>query len=128
VGLEIIIQGLQSIAQSNLKEIKILTSTDKADLSLRKSFKDFRKELENKGIRTELRVIPPGKTRSEIHDRWVMTQGKNYNLPSVETLQRGQYSEISETRNKLPFEKWWEESLDIITDWEKIERLKNNNG
>jgi len=128
VGLEIIIQSLQSIAQSNLKEIKILTSVDKADLLLRKSFKDFRKELENKGIRTELRVIPPGKTRSEIHDRWVMTQGKNYNLPSVETLQRGQYSEINETKNEPPFEKWWEESLDIITDWDKIERLKNNYG
>lgn len=128
VGLEIIIQSLQSIAQSNLKEIKILTSIDKADLSLRKSFKDFRKELENKGIRTELRVIPPGKTRAEIHDRWVITQGKIYNLPSVETLQRGQFSEINETQNKPPFEKWWKESLDIITDWDKIERLKNNYG
>jgi len=126
VGLEIIIQSLQSIAQSNLKEIKILTSIDKVDLSLRKSFKDFRKELENKGIRTELRVIPPCKTRSEIHDRWVITQGRIYNLPSVETLQRGQFSEINETQNRPPFEKWWKESLNIITDWDKIERLRKN--
>jgi len=36
-----------------------------------------------------------------------MTQGKIYNLPSVEILQRGQFSEIKETKNKPPFEKWW---------------------
>jgi len=126
VGLEIIIQSLQPFSKSSVREIKILTSIDKADLTLKKAFKDFKKELENRNIRTELRVIPPGKTRSEIHDRWVKTQGKTYNLPSIETLQRGQYCEINETRNKPPFEKWWNESLDMITDWDKIEKLKNN--
>jgi len=126
VGLEIIIQSLQPFSESSIREIKILTSIDKVDLTFKKAFGDFKKELENKNIRTELRVIPFGKTRSEIHDRWVITQGKNYNLPSVETLQRGQYCEINETKNEPPFEKWWEESLDIISDWNKIEKLKNN--
>ncbi|GAH71954.1 unnamed protein product, partial [marine sediment metagenome] len=97
VGLEIIHQSLQPFSHSNLKEIKILTSIDKSDLTLRKSFKDFRKELENKDIKTELRVLPP-KIRSVIHDRWIITQGKIYNLPSVDILLRGQYSEINETK------------------------------
>jgi len=36
-----------------------------------------------------------------------------YNIPSTDTLARGQYSEIKKTSNKPPFEKWWNESIDI---------------
>jgi hypothetical protein len=41
-------------------------------------------------------------------------------------IARGQYSEIKETKNIVPFKEWWEESLDVISQWDRIEELKNN--
>jgi len=124
VGLEILTQALYSSQRPNINEIKILTSIDKTDLSLRKSFKDFKKEFENKDIKVELRVIVESKMKSKIHDRWIISGNKCFNIPSTDTVASGQYSEIKETKNKPPFEEWWDKGLDIITDWDKIEKSK----
>jgi len=123
-GLEIINQALFMPPKPKLNEIRILSSIDKADSNLRKSFKDFKKELENKNIKVDLRIIISNKIKSEIHDRWIMTRGKAYNLPSPDVIFRGQYSEIKETKNIPPFKQWWAEGLDIITEWNKIEDAK----
>lgn len=124
VGLEILTQALYSSQRPNINEIKILTSIDKTDLSLRKSFKDFKKEFENKDIKVELRVIVKSKMKSKIHDRWIISGNKCFNIPSTDTVASGQYSEIKETKNKPPFEEWWDKGLDIITDWDRIEKSK----
>jgi len=110
-----------SIDPSNTKKIKILTSTSKATKKLRNYFKDFRRSMKNKGVTCELRIIIDRELESSIHDRWILSKNKNFNIPSPDIIARGQYSEIKETRNKPPFEKWWKRAADIITDWGKIE-------
>jgi len=124
-GLRLLSQFLD---QEKVKEVKILMSPEKANRDFRSWFKDFKTQMNNKGVFCELRVIINPKLKSQIHDGWVISKYQGFNIPSPDTIARGQYSEIKKTKNRPPFEKWWEESLDIITDWEKIERLKNNNG
>ncbi len=46
-----------------------------------------------------------------------------FNLPSPDIVTRGQYSEIKQTTSRPPFEQWWINSLDIVTDWNEIARM-----
>ena len=119
VGLEILSDSMDS---KNSKEIKILMAyeKDRNYESFRKLFKDFKEECTTKGINCELRMITDPKIKSEFHDRWILSEDECYNVPSTDVVARGQTSEIKKTPNKPPFEKWWKESKDIISDWNDI--------
>ena len=84
---------------------------------------DFKKEFNNNGIDVDLKVIIDSKIKSKIHDRWIISNTKSFNLPSTNTIVSGQYSEIKETNSEVPFDQWWDSSLDIIKDWQKIDDL-----
>jgi hypothetical protein len=123
--------GLELISQSSLdpekvKEVKILMCADKADEDFRRLFKDLRDELKNKGITFEVRVITDARTKSAIHDRWILSEKLNFNVASPDVMARGQYSEILETPNKPPFDEWWNNSKDIIANWDEIRALLSN--
>lgn len=123
------LEGLKFLSQfldaNEVKEIKILTSIDKIDEKFRSLFKSFKSEMKNKKVDCALRIINR-KVGSQIHDRWIISQDKCFNAPSPDVVARGQYSEFKETENRPPFEKWWEESSDIINDWGAIKNLSKN--
>lgn len=112
IGLELL---ADSVDIEKVKIIKILMSVDKADGKLKNSFRDFKREFRNNNVKCELRVISAHKIKSVIHDRWLISAGSCFNVPSTDTLARGQYSEIKKTPNRPPFEKWWNESADILS-------------
>jgi len=118
-GLELLSESLDS---RKIGEIKILMSLEKANESFRRLFKDFRDELKNKAIRCELRVIVDSKTKSKIHDRWIISKNRCFNVTSPDVIARGQYSEIKETTNRPPFNQWWKNSKDIVKDWNEIKK------
>lgn len=124
-GLKILFDSMNR-GHSNVKEVKILTSLDKASESLRQKFKDFRKELSQKGVNTELRVLMDKKLSSSIHDRWLFDEERAYNIPSPDVLKRGQFSEIKETTIRVPFEEWWNASADIVNDWDRIANMNKS--
>lgn len=125
-------KGLELLAESvsdKINEIKIITSIDKVDKSFRSLFKDFKKEMVNKNISCELKVIIDSKIKSSIHDRFIITKYDSYNIPSPDIIARGQLSEISKSGNKEELKKefndLWEKSKDIIQDWNGIkDKLK----
>lgn len=117
VGLKLLSQVLDN---KKVKQIKILTSIDKIDEKLKDLFKDFKQELKHKEISCEMRVIADNKVKSNIHDRWIISKNKCFNVPSTDTLARGQYSEIKSTSNIPPFNNWWNSSKDILKDWNDI--------
>ena len=121
-GLRLLIQSLES---SKVKNIKILTSIDKADDSLRRSFKDFRDEMKNNQVTSELRVIADPNLKASIHDRWLISKNNCFNIPSPDVVARGQYSEIKSTQNRPPFDDWWNKSLNIIDDWNQIQNSRS---
>jgi hypothetical protein len=108
--------------KSDFKQVKILISLKNADERIRTNFKRLKEELGNSGILCEMRVVVDSKIYSEIHDRWLLSSNVNYNLMSGDIAKRGQYAEIKTTENKPPFEEWWENSLDIINNWDDINR------
>ena len=71
------------------------------------------KELKGDGVKCELRVITDKKLKADIHDRWVISENLCYNMPSTDTVVRGQYSEVKRTANFPPFNNWWRKSKNI---------------
>jgi len=121
-GLEYL---LDSVNPLQVKEIKILMSGKNVDDKFRKLFKEFAESMKTRGVTTELRVMDH-KVEEDMHDRWVLSKRKNFNIPSPDIVARGQYSEIKETTSKPPFAEWWVASKDIINDWDNIKRSREN--
>ncbi|NMC57799.1 MAG: hypothetical protein GYA51_00165 [Candidatus Methanofastidiosa archaeon] len=122
------IEGLRKIDEflkrDRVKTIKILLSYEKANEDLRKYFIAFKEQMANEKIICEMRVIIDLGIRDIIHDRWIISKKTCYNVPSPDTVARGQYSEVKETSNFPPFNDWWEKGTDIITFWNEINCFK----
>jgi hypothetical protein len=112
------------VDSSRTKSIKILMAIDYATEDFRDLFKAFQKSFGNKGVTCELRVMSP-ELRRDLHDRWILSKNKNYSIPSPQTIERGQWSAINETKNVPPFEQWWASSKDIINDWSYIRNYRD---
>jgi hypothetical protein len=112
--------------KADFKEVKILISLINADDRMRTNFKRFRDEMKNIGILCEMRVVVDSKIYGEYHDRWILSSNINYNSMSGDIAKRGQYAEIKTTENRPPFKEWWQNSLDIISDWNDISKCKGN--
>ncbi|MFH1963746.1 MAG: ORF6N domain-containing protein [bacterium] len=103
----------ESINTSRVKNIKILVSQDMVNEKFKSLYKDLREELINNDVKCELRVIIDSKLKADIHDRWIISENLCYNMPSTDTIARGQYSEVKRTANFPPFDEWWDKSKDI---------------
>ncbi len=103
----------ESLNNSKVKDIRILMSSEKVDKKFLSLYKDLKEEFKNDGIKCELRVISDNKLNADIHDRWIISENLCYNMPSTDTIARGQYSEVKRTANFPPFDEWWEKSKDI---------------
>jgi len=103
----------ESLNTSRVKNIKILMSSEKLNEKFISLYKDLREELKNDGVQCELRVIIDNKLKADIHDRWIISENLCYNMPSTDTVARGQYSEVKRTPNLPPFDEWWDKSKDL---------------
>lgn len=91
-----------------VREVRILSGPDNVDERARRDFARFREELEGKGIAAEWRVL-----KGFAHDRMIVSENACFNVPSIDTVVRGQYSEILETPNRPPFEEWWARAIPV---------------
>ena len=94
----------ESLNTDKVKCLKILMSSEKADEKFKSMYEDLKDELANKGVQCELRIITDNKLKADIHDRWIISESMCYNMPSTDTVARGQYSEVKRTENFPPFE------------------------
>ena len=104
-GLE---ELIVSIDPALVREVKILSGPANVDQRAKHDFSRFREELKNKGISAEWRIL-----REFTHDRFIISKNRCYNVPPINSLLRGQYSEISQTPNEPPFKQWWEKAMPI---------------
>jgi len=109
------------IDTQKVKEIKILTGIATVDEKLRDSFKNFKNQMKLDSISCELRVIDDNKLKSQIHGRWIITKTDCFTTQSVDTISRGSYDRIEGGAERPPFDDWWDNSLDIVNDWNKIQ-------
>jgi len=89
----------ESINVEKVKSIRILMLPEKVNEKFLSLYGDFRKEFKNYGVKCELRVITDKKLKSDIHDRWIISKNFCYNMPSTDTIVRGQFTEVKRTKN-----------------------------
>jgi len=105
-ALEELVEGVD---HSRIREIRILSGPDNVNDRAKRDFQRFRAEMERASIRVAWRVV-----RERVaHDRYIITEGKSYNVPPVNSLLRGSYSEILLTPNVPPFETWWAQGVPL---------------
>ena len=88
-------------------------------------FKRFKKEMKNYNIHCECKVMSK-EVYKKIHDRWIIIDDiRGYNVPSTDTIARGQYSSIylENSASCIPFDDFWKNSMDIFKDKEKIKKM-----
>jgi len=111
VGLDWLSESLNT---DGVKKVRILMSSKRVDEKLTTLYKDFKKEMRGEGVKIEIRGISNNKLNADIHDRWIISKDICYNMPSTDTVARGQYSEVKRTAGVPPFDKWWRKSKDIL--------------
>jgi len=104
-GLE---ELIASINPALVREVRILSGPANIDKRAKHDFTRFHEELSNKGIDAEWRIL-----RGFSHDRFIINKNVCYNVPPINSLLQGQYSEISQTPNKPPFGQWWDKAITI---------------
>ncbi len=120
-------KGLEPLSEAvdgkKIREIKILTGlTNNIHDKFKKDYYRFQKEMENKGIKLEMRVICDKNILQKIHDRWIISKNRCFKVPPINSIYQNQYSEINTTVNKPPFNDWWKNGYDILKKWSEIER------
>lgn len=89
-------------------ELRILSgaSSDVVSSKSLRDFEYFRDEMSTRGLRAEWRVD----ALRDWHDRWLLDDGAVYNMPPINTLYKGDYSEILPSSVRPPVEEWWNRS------------------
>jgi hypothetical protein len=72
------------------------------DDATRRDFTRYAAEMRQRGITAEWRIIEPAKM--DWHDRFILGRRQAWNVPPVNTLFKGDYSEASRTPKRPPFE------------------------
>jgi hypothetical protein len=69
--------------------------------------------MNNLGIAAEWRVVPAGVL--DLHDRYIISRSRTWNVPPVNSLHKGDYSEILATPTRPPFDKWWHQGASLTS-------------
>lgn len=104
---------IDELDPTKVTELRIV-SGDAANVLTEKSFKDYQRfvtEMASKGITVEWRVDPA----RDWHDRFLVHGGGSYNLPPVNNLFQGQYSEVLPSSTRPPAQEWWDRSAPRAT-------------
>lgn len=119
-------KGLEPLAEEltgdKFDSIRILCGPEHVSINLRNDFKRFRDEMGNRGITGEIRVITSKNRLRSLHDRWLLSsEGSSWNIPPINSIYANQEAELHQTHQQIDFEDLWEESEDIIEDWNNIQ-------
>jgi hypothetical protein len=90
---------------SKITEIRLLSGARSMTDATRRDFRRFAVEMRHRGITAEWRIIEPA--RMDWHDRFILGRRQAWNVPPVNTLFKGDYSEASRTPTRPPFDRWW---------------------
>lgn len=123
-------KGLEPLSEeadaTKIKKIKILSGASNINKKLRKDFVRLKDELKNRGINIEFRIICNDDLLRKIHGRWLISKNICFNIPPINSIYQGQYDEIIGTESAPPFEEWWKQAEDLLTNWDKIIEVSRN--
>jgi len=107
-------KGLEPLAETvespTIRQIRILSSEVNVTSEARKDFARFAREMASKGITAEWRVAP----LTDVHDRYIVSEHTCFNIPPINTIYQGGYSEAFTTTVRPPFEHWWQSASPLL--------------
>ena len=116
---------LASAPELKVKKIRLLTSVKVYNKTLKEFFIKVRDELEGVyKIKCEMRVMSEDIQRQQ-HARYLADPENCWKTIDYTTATSGKDDEIVKSVKKSfkDLEKWWDDSYDIIDDWNNIEEL-----
>jgi hypothetical protein len=100
-------RGLELLADEadmlRINEIRVLMVTRPKPTEFAE-YQRFTTEMGNLGITAEIRVVAA--PDRDFHDRFIIGKGEAWNVPPLNTVFKGDYSQLART-DAPPFEKWW---------------------
>jgi hypothetical protein len=100
------------IDPARVRTVRLLSGPANVDDRCRRDFRRFKDELSDKGIQAEWRVIE--KPGGLLHDRFIVSESSCWNVPPINALLQGSYSQLNETDKRPPFEDWWTGAASLI--------------
>ncbi len=107
---------------ARITEIRLLSGPANATEDALKDLKRFTREMKHLGIAVEWRIVP--KKDLDWHDRFILGRNQAWNVPPVNTLHKGDYSELNRTR-RPPYETWWAKGVPLA-DWFNQQKQARN--
>lgn len=89
-----------SLDASKINNFIIISGDQNKTQSAVTEFLRLKAELHNKGINLEWKIITDQNTLSGFHDRWLCDSNTAWNIPPVNSIFKGQESEMLKTSNK----------------------------
>lgn len=121
-------KGLEPLAEEvtgeKFETVRILSGPEHVAPHVRDDFERFVKEMSNRDIDAEMRVITEKQKLRDLHDRWILSSdGASWNIPPINSIYGNQEAEIHKTEKKINFEDWWDDATDIIDNWNGIQKF-----
>lgn len=91
---------LDSLDAAKIIHFIIISGDANKTQSAVSDFVRFKNELHNKGINIEWKIITDPNVLSSFHDRWLCDSNVAWNIPPVNSILKGQESEMLKTSNK----------------------------
>jgi hypothetical protein len=95
---------------TKVNAIRILSGPDGVNEGAVRDFRRFQEEMGALRIAAEWRVVP--NQDRDWHDRFIVTEGRAWNVPPINTVYQGRYSEIGQAAMP-PFDRWWAKGAPI---------------
>lgn len=111
----------EEVTGESFTSVRVLCGPANVTHKMRSDFERFRKEMKNRDIEAELRVIINNDHLRNFHDRWLLSDGTSWNIPPINSLYQNQEAEIHKADEDISFDNWWKDAKDIIDDWNDIQ-------
>ena len=111
--------------QLKVKKIRLLTSVEVFNKTLKEDFMKFNEEMEEKGnIKSEMRVMSE-EVKGEQHARYLADPKNCWKSLDYTIAKSGKSDsiDICKTVSLEDLEKWWDDSYDVVKDVTKIQPL-----
>lgn len=89
--------------------IRLLSGPQNINDKTIRDFRRFRDEAKALGINAEWRV----QEDRSWHDRFIISANGCWNVPPINTIYKGDYSEAFAAAQRPPFEQWWKEGVGL---------------
>src|SRR3990167_976132 len=105
---------VDSVDASKISNFIIISGEANKTQSAVNEFLKLKGELHNKGTNIEWKIITDQNTLSSFHDRWLCDSKDAWNIPPVNSIFKGQESEMLRTSNKPNINKLLTHAMTIV--------------